>query len=125
MLGTVRDVETGSTVNAVYLRVETYARTNAALANMYMVVVKSPGNNITTPAANAVGSSDDKRFVIHQEMVMLQREVNGNPRTIFNGVIVLPRGYRRFGINDTLLVGLLSPGVDADTCMQGIYKEYR
>ncbi len=43
-------------------------------------------------------------------MVMLQGTNAGNPRTIFNGVIVIPRGYRRFGPNDELQLDLLSPG---------------
>ncbi len=119
------DVVTGSTVNAVYLKVEAYATSAGALANLYMIVTKNPGQEIVVPPPNAVGVSDAKRYVIHQEMVMLERSVNGNPRTLFNGVIVIPRGYRRFGPNDLLQVSLLSPGVSTDLCFQCHYKEFR
>ncbi len=89
------------------------------------MVMKNPGGNITVPVANAVGGNDNKRFVIHQEMVMLQRVTNSNPRTLFNGVIVIPRGYRRFAPNDLLQLSFLAPGVNIDVCFQCHYKEFR
>ncbi len=119
------DCETGSTVNGIYLKCECYATSTAALANFYMNIVKSPGGNIAAPSANSVGVSDDKRFVIHQEMVMMEKNTTGNPRTVFNGVIALPRGYRRNGPNDLLLISLKSVGTSADFCFQCHYKEFR
>ncbi len=119
------EVETGSTVNGIYLNVEAYATSAGALANIYITIFKNPGTNLTPPAANAVGISDNKRYVIHQEMKMMEQSVNGNPRTIFNGVIVIPRGYRRFGPNDQLNMSILAPGVSAFVCYQEHFKEFR
>ncbi len=125
VLANTSEVETGCTVNAIYLKVEVNATTSVALSNAYMTIFKSPGGNIAPPGANTVGSDDDKRYVIHQEMVMLQQVDNSNPRTLFVGVIRIPRGYRRFGINDLLRVTVFSPGVNLNFCLQSIYKEYR
>ncbi len=119
------EVATGSTVNAIYLNLEAYATTAAALANVYMMVFKNPGNNQVFPNANVVGSNDNKRYVIHQEMKMLEQSVNGNPRTIFNGVIVIPRGYRRNGPDDALTLAIFAPGVNISACFQCHYKEFR
>ncbi len=120
------EVETGSTVNAIYLRVEVVnTGVTGILANCYLTVGKNPGGNLTLPALNAVGVSDNKRFIIHQEMVMLNMTDNGNPRTLFNGVIVIPRGYRRMGPNDLLTVSIFSPGVEITGCIQCHYKEFR
>ncbi len=124
-LAETQSVQTGSIVNGIYLNVEAYATTAAALANIYMIITKNPGNNIITPVPNAVGANDNKRFVIHQEMKMLEQSVNGNPRTIFNGVIVIPRGYRRFGPGDVLSVSYFAPGVNTSVCHQCHYKEFR
>ncbi len=119
-------VETGSTVNAIYLKVEVVnTGTTGVLANAYLFVAKNPGGNIVLPLPNVVGASDNKRFVIHQEMVMLQMVDNSNPRTLFNGVIVLPRGYRRFAPNDALELHIFSPGVELTFCIQCHYKEFR
>ncbi len=120
-----RQVETGSTINGIFLKVEVYATTAGALSNAYLAVFKNPGDNLTFPKPNVIGSDDNKKYVIHQEMVMLERSVNGNPRTLFSGVIAIPRGYRRFGINDTLRVSVFSPGVNLDFCIQCIFKEFR
>ncbi len=125
VLANTEEVLTGSTVNGIYLRVECYATTAGALANIYLSITKNPGGNITVPNPNAVGASDDKRYVIHQEMVMLEQSVNGNPRTLFNGVIALPKGYRRFGPNDELVLKTRAPGVDTSVCIQCHYKEFR
>ncbi len=129
-LATTNEVQTGSTVNGIFLVVEAYATSSAALSNLYMAVWKNPGGNITLPNGNAVGASDNKRFSIHQEMVMLQKEptadaLGGNPRTVFKGVIAIPRGYRRFAPNDSLIITLLSPGITTDFCIQAHYKEFR
>ncbi len=118
-------VETGSKVNGFYARVEIVATSSAAISNCYMIVGKSPGGNITLPAANAVGANDNKRYVIHQEMIMLQKVDGSNPRTLFNGVIVIPKGMRRCAPNDVWQLNILSPGVNIDLCMQIHYKEFR
>ncbi len=119
------DVQTGSKVNGIYLKVEAVATSSAALPNLYLIVFKNPGDNITTPAPNQVGLDDNKRFVIHQEMIMFQEQTGSNPRTVFNGVIAIPRGYRRFGPNDKLEIAYLAPGVSVNICHQAHYKEFR
>ncbi len=117
--------ETGSRVNGIYLKVEAYATTAAALANLYMYIIKNPGNEIAGPAANLVGASVVKKYVIHQEMVMLEQSVNGNPRTVFNGVVVIPKLYRRNGPIDKLQLITFAPGVNTNICIQCHYKEFR
>ncbi len=120
-------VETGCKISSIYLNVEGYqtSATGGALSNFYMIVVKNQGGNTASIAANAVGVDDNKRFVIHQEMKMRHNTDNGNPRTLFVGVLRIPRGYQRFGINDLLQVGLLTPAGTMDMCIQCIYKELR
>ncbi len=124
-LAATTSVETGCTINGIYLKVEANATSSAALSNCYMMVTKNPGNNVALPEVNVVGASDAKRFVIHQEMVMFQQVDNSNPRTIFNGVIAMPRGYRRFAPDDQLSLRLFTPGVSINFCIQCHYKEFR
>ncbi len=125
VLANVAEVQTGSTINGIFLKVELNATSSAALSNAYMMIMKNPGGNVTFPNANVVGSDDNKRFVIHQEMVMFQQVTNSNPRTIFVGVIAIPKGYRRFAPNDLLQLQLFSPGVTLNLCIQCHYKEFR
>ncbi len=124
-LANTSDVAIGCTINGFFIVCEVYATTAAALANVYFMLSKNPGNNLTLPSPNQVGSDDNKRFVIHQEMVMLQRQIDSNPRTLFKGVVVVPRGYRRMGPGDVFTITLLAPGINIDACIQVHYKEFR
>ncbi len=128
VLASTNQVETGAKVNGIYLKVEVAsneAQDVGAIPNVYMNIMKNPGNNVTVPAANAVGASDNKRFVIHQEMLMIDNKLGGNPRILFNGVIAIPRGYRRFGPDDALTLSILSPAINIVSCLQCHYKEFR
>ncbi len=119
------EVAIGSTINGIFISVELYAISSSALANVYFSLNKNPGGNLTLPNPNVVGISDNKKYVIHQEMIMLQKVNNSNPRTLFKGVVVIPRGYRRFGPDDRLTALILAPGVNIEYCMQTHYKEFR
>ncbi len=126
-LAVTTSVETGSKINGFYLKVELASNETvaAAIPNVYLIIWKNPGGNLTAPQPNTVGSNDNKRFVIHQEMVLMNNAVAGQPRTLFNGVVVIPKGMRRFGPNDKLEMVVRSNAVDMNFCMQAHYKEFR
>ncbi len=126
VLANTTQVATGSVVNGIYLHIEVSHTSGAGRPNIYFALFKNPGNNISTPQANAIGASDAKKFIIHQEMIMMSGDAgNGLPRPLFNGVIAIPKHMRRFGPDDRLRVLLLSPTVAADFCLQVHYKEFR
>ncbi len=128
-LGSNPAVETGAKINGFYLRVEIASNEAidlGAIPNVYMMISKNPGGNVTMPSPNSVGVSDNKRFVIHQEMSMIENKGQGsNARTLFNGVIVIPKGMRRMGPNDIWNCTTLSPALDTAVCIQCHYKEFR
>ncbi len=127
-LSAQEEVEFGSKINGIYLKAEVSATSGTALANVYMMIFKNPGGNLTLPNANSVGNNDNKKFSIHQEMIMLQKfdaDVSPNPRVLFNGVVRIPRGYQRNGPNDLLQIAVFSPGANLDLCFQCHYKEFR
>ncbi len=127
-LGVANSVMTGSRVNGIYLKVEVASNEafdSGAIPNIYMSIVKNPGGSIGVISPNSVGDEDNKRFVIHQEMIMIENAIGGNPRVLFNGVIAIPKGYRRFGPNDLLQMTVLSPALNYALCFQCHYKEFR
>ncbi len=128
-LANTTSVETGSKINGFYIRFEVASNDAIVLGatpNFYFMVFKSVGDNLTAPAPNAVGASDNKRFVIHQEMTMIENKGQGsNARTVFNGVVVIPKGYRRMGPTDRWSVQTLCPQLDTAQCLQCHYKEFR
>ncbi len=126
-------VEIGSTVHSIYLRVEVKqgAVASTPANNIYMAVFKNPGAILVPPSLDMVGVSDKRKYIIHQEMLMLipATAEAGFPRTMFNGVIRIPRGYKRNGVEDKLECILQqSDGETNQTtqfCIQCIYKEFR
>jgi len=128
-LASTSSVETGSKINGFYIRLE--AASNEAISlgaipNYYFMLSKNPGNNITLPPPNVVGSNDNKRFIIHQEMTMIENKGQGsNARTVFNGVVVVPKGMRRMGPDDQWRISTLCPALDTAVCVQVHYKEFR
>ncbi len=104
VLGSPTQVETGSKVNGIYLKLEVLHSSGTGRPNFYMAIFKNPGGNLGSGLSpKAIGISDNKRYVIHQEMVLGSGDAgNGLPRVVFNGVIAIPRGYKRNGPNDAL-----------------------
>ncbi len=122
------DVATASNIRAFFLNVQVAASSTAALANMYFYIAKNPGKRITVtdfPAANAVGVSNLKKLIFHQEMLMTEKNSTAIARTMFRGVLKIPRHMQRFGQDDEIDIYLFSPGVNFDFCVQCIYKEFR
>ncbi len=128
-LATTNEVQTGSTVNGIYLKVEIASNEAidlGAVPNCYLAVYKDNGGNTATIDPRTVGSNDNKRYVMHQEMILIENKGQGsNARILFNGVIAIPRGYRRFGPNDKLLVNIVSSALNVVFCIQCHYKEFR
>ncbi len=129
VLANTTEVVTGSKVYGIYLKCEVASNEAidlGAIPNVYLIVWKNPGGNLSTPNPAAVGINDNKKFVIHQEMVMIENKGQGsNGRILFNGVIKIPKGYSRFGPNDNLTIGIRSNALDIAFCLQVHYKEFR
>ncbi len=124
------DCAIGSKINAFYITTEVVAddTSTTSTPNFYWMLYKNPGSAIGTfPNANTVGTSDLKKFVIHQEMVMINSTGGGNPRNVFKGVIVIPKGMRRMAPDDSWNIQLFIPstGVKCISCTQVHYKEFR
>ncbi len=119
-------VNIGSHVKSFFLNVQVAPTSAGALSNIYMYVFGNPGGNVVTvPNGNVIGTSDFRKMVFHQEMMMTTKDVNTDARTLFRGVIKVPRKFARIGAKDKLSIAFYSPGVTWDLCFQSIYKEIR
>ncbi len=127
--GVTNSCQTGAKVNGLYFKIEVASNEAISLGvipNVYLIIGKNPGGNLVMPAANAVGANDNKRFIYHQEMVMIENKGQGsNGRTLFNGVVVIPKGVRRLGPQDIIFTSVISPALDIAICSQVHYKEFR
>jgi len=124
------EVANGSKINGFFITTEIASddTTTTLTPNFYWILYKNPGQDIATfPNGNSVGDSTKKKFVIHQEMVMFNPQDGGNPRNVFKGVIVVPKGMRRMAPDDAWVIQLFIPstGVKVNACTQVHYKEFR
>jgi len=127
VIANTAEVQTGSKVNGIYLKVVVSCKTGVAdaIPNVYMTIQKNVADDMATPAVVAIGSNVLKRTIIHQEMVMIDNRTGGVPTTLFNGVIVIPKGMRRFGPDDKLYCSINSPSMIRTECLQCHYKEFK
>ncbi len=123
------NVQTSSVIKSIFLNIQVAASGSGALANVYMYVYKTPSNALNFVAAlpdgNTVGTSDVRKLIFHQEMIMTEKNTTAIARTLFKGVLKIPRHMQRMGIDDRLSIAMFSPGVTFDFCIQCIYKELR
>ncbi len=127
VVANVTECKVGAKVNSIFLNVQFAATSTAALANIYMFLWKNSGDNIAiaqVPNGNVTGTSDLKQLIFHTEMSMSEKNTTAIPRTLFKGVLKIPRHFQRCGQNDTIRIELYSPGVTHDYCIECIYKEY-
>lgn len=127
-------VTIGCNISSIFLRVDVIGVIAASgTDNVYMAVIKNPSSEISIANIDKVGISNDRKWVIHQEMAMLTpfeaTGTTGFPRTIFKGVIRIPGKYKRFGVKDKLQVllqhSVSEPSQTTRFCLQSIYKEFR
>ncbi len=126
-IGVPSSVETGCKINGFYIRIEVASIENiaAAIPNVYLAIWKSAAGVQTLGSIANMGDDPNKRLVIHQEMIMINNVSGGTPRTLFNGVVVIPKGMRRMAPADVWNVTVRSQTLNIALCIQCHYKEFR
>ena len=131
----VNQVHVGSAVKAIFLNVQINGSIiYSGIPRVYFLVYKNPGNQVPVPDPSNIGISPRRKFVIHQEMMMVDpvgpaaSSPSSFPRTMFKGVILIPKRYQRFGDGDKLTFviqnALGETNGQTDWCVQCIYKEF-
>jgi len=131
--GLSNEVHTGSHIKAFFLNVQVAGAVNyGGVPRVYFYIYKDPSSEIIAPPVDAIGASTRRKFVIHQEMMMVSAQdpvaTVTFPRTMFKGVVMLPKRYQRFGDADRLrfVIGNSTGEATGSTrwCIQCIYKEF-
>ncbi len=121
-------VAIGSKVFGFFLNVQVVGlAAGGVLNNVYMIIYKNPGNNISAadiPKGNVTGASDFKRQIFHTEMLMLGSTDSDIPQSLFKGVIAVPKTFQNMRINDKVTLQLYAPGATVNFCVQSIFKSF-
>ncbi len=130
--GIAAEVNVGSKVNSIFLNVQVINSVDATglVNNAYMYITGNPGTQIPAanyPAVNAVGASNLRKMIFHQDMAMMSDANDSIPIQLFKGVLKIPRKFGRIGVDDEIFLRVGSPvgGPELTSCVQCIYKEVK
>ncbi len=119
------DCHRGGTIKAIWISLDFCGlRASGIFQKTGVYLIKNPGANLLPPGVFAVGSSNEKKFVIKQWLAMTMANADGNPPYHWEGWVKIPKRYQRMGTDD---IWELVYGVDAGVghgFHNVIYKEY-
>ncbi len=123
---TVRtDCHRGGHIKAIWISLDLCGLdTTGAFQKTGCYLIKNPGDNLTPPGIFAVGSSNEKKFVVKQWTFMTMRNQDGNPPYHWEGWVKLPKRYQRMGTDDTWQLVFGNDGATGHGYANCIYKEY-
>ncbi len=121
------DVSQGCIIKAIYLIIDGCGLGGTGvLNNMNLFIIKSPGDNLTLPSANATGTSNEKKFIFREWKFMIMRNQDGNTPFHWEGWIKVPKRYQRMGTDDVFRFGIINTAaVTGHFSLDAIYKWYR
>ncbi len=121
------DVSQGCIIKAIYCILDGCGLAGTGVINdMHMYLFKNPGNNLTGPLPQSVGTSNEKKFVFKQWKFMIMRNQDGNTPFHWEGWVKIPKRYQRMGTDDTLhFIFANTVAVTGHMSASFIYKWYR
>ncbi len=119
------DVLKGSIIKAIHLKVDIVGTSADDISNVVSIALfKNPGNNLTLPGGNAIGTSNEKKFCFYFTRGLAMGNAN-NRNPIVNKWIKVPKVYQRMGTDDQFqLILHMIAGPAATFCWDAIIKYY-
>ncbi len=120
------EVVHGSIIKALWISLDACGTNASGVANNFSAyLMKNPGASLTPPDATAVGTSNEKKFVIKEWHGMVMRNQDGNAPLHWEGWIKIPRRYHRMGTDDTWILALRVTATSTGLfSLKVIYKWY-
>ncbi len=121
------EVERGCNVSSIWLSLDVCGLAGTGvLQRTGCYIIKNSGNNLATiPSAFAVGTSNEKKFIIKQWQYMTMRNQDGNPPNHWEGWIKIPKGMQRCGADDLWSLAFTTTTAAGHLSGQCIYKWYK
>ena len=118
------DCHRGGHIKAIYISLDFCGLdASGVFQNTAVYLMKNPGANLTPPGVFAVGTSNEKKFVIKQWFAMTMRNQDGNPPYHWEGWIKIPKLYQRMGTDDTWDIVCGNDTGTGHCLVNTIYKE--
>ncbi len=119
------DCHRGGTIKAIWISLDFCGlAASGVLQSHIALLMKNPGANLTPPGTFAVGTSNEKKFVIKMWSQMTMRNQDGNPPYHWEGWVKIPKRYQRMGTDDTWVISIGASSSTGHAFFNVIYKEY-
>ncbi len=119
------DCHRGGQIKAIWCSIDFCGLAASGVNQRTMVyLMKNPGANLTPPGVLAVGTSNEKKFVIKMWSAMTMRNQEGNPPYHWEGWVKIPKRYHRMGTDDIWQVVVGANSATGHFFANFIYKEY-
>ncbi len=119
------DCHRGGTIKAIWVSIDFCGlAATGVFQSISAYLMKNPGANLTPPGGFAIGTSNEKKFVIKQWSAMTMRNQDGNPPYHWEGWVKIPKRYQRMGTDDTWVLNYGTTVSTGHGFHQVIYKEY-
>ncbi len=120
------DVGQGSTIKALWISLDVCGLLGTGVLNIFTAYLfKNPGDNLTPPAPESVGSSNEKKFVIKFWTAMIMRNQDGNNPYHWEGWVPVPKRYQRMGTDDTWSINVeCTASATGHASIFALYKWY-
>ncbi len=121
------DVSHGCIIKAIYLTWDMCGiGGTGVLNNGTAFLIKNPGANLTPPAPESQGTSNEKKFIIKSWRAMIMRNQDGNVPYHWEGWIKIPKRYQRMGTDDKWTFSIeCTTALTGHFQLMAIYKWYR
>ncbi len=116
-------VREGASISAVYVEMW-LTSDDAAAGSVICSLEKLPGSapSQTTTEAGALATYDNKKNILHTQMGLLGPNVQV-PIAVIKGWFKIPKGKRRFGLEDSLVLNIFGQSNGVAGCGFFTYKE--
>ncbi len=120
------DVSNGCAIRAIWCSIDVCGLAATGVRQRVgFYLIKIPGANLTVPGVFAVGTSNEKKFVVKQWSYMTMRNQDGNAPNHWEGWIKVPYRYQRMGTDDIWQLVVACDSATAHYSAQFIYKWLR
>ncbi len=117
------DVSNGCIIQAIWVSFDVCGLAATGVLQMtQLYLIKNPGDNLTLPSPQAIGSSNEKKFIIREWKFMTMRNQDGNAPNHWEGWIMVPKRYHRMGTDDTWRLAFNTSTAAGHFSSQIVYK---
>ncbi len=121
-LASPTQVSRGCSIKSIYFEVTVFDNSGTVDNPTDVLVLKNPGGNLSFTSLTAMGTSDNKKWVFHQERGIPGQFAGVPMKAKF--VVKIPRGKQRMGANDVWNLVIQSKQT-SQMCILAIYKEFK